>query len=124
MKENHTKDEGIYVCTGCGTCCKWGGYVRITSDEAEAIAEFLGLKFEDFLNRFTELTSDRRSLSLIEREDGACILLTEDDRCLIHAVKPRQCRDFPNKWNFPGWEKLCQARLTEDSVSHPTPCGE
>lgn len=113
MEEKHAKNRRTYVCTGCGTCCKWGGYVRINGDEAEAIAEFLELKFEDFLNRFTELTSDRRSLSLIERDDGGCILLSEDGRCLIHAVKPRQCRDFPNKWNFPDWQTLCQAKLVE-----------
>jgi hypothetical protein len=24
-------------------------------------------------------------------------------------VKPQQCRDFPNLWNFPGSEKDCRA---------------
>jgi hypothetical protein len=27
-------------------------------------------------------------------------------RCLN---KPQQCRDFPNRWNFPGSEKDCRA---------------
>ena len=35
--------------------------------------------------------------------------LTENG-CRINPVKPRQCRDFPNKWNFPGWRELCRAQ--------------
>jgi hypothetical protein len=27
----------------------------------------------------------------------------------VQAVKPQQCRDFPNLWNFPGFEKICRA---------------
>lgn len=44
-----------------------------------------------------------------DAEDGACMMLTKDG-CRINPVKPRQCRDFPNKWNFPGWRDLCRAR--------------
>ena len=33
--------------------------------------------------------------------------------CRINPVKPRQCRDFPNKCNFPGWRDLCRAREVE-----------
>jgi uncharacterized protein len=31
-------------------------------------------------------------------------------------VKPQQCRDFPNLWNFPGFEKVCHAvpKLVEE----------
>ena len=29
--------------------------------------------------------------------------------CTIQAVKPRQCRGFPNEWNFAGWRKHCEA---------------
>jgi hypothetical protein len=24
-------------------------------------------------------------------------------------VKPQQCKDFPNGWNFPGWREVCEA---------------
>jgi hypothetical protein len=36
--------------------------------------------------------------------------------CVINAVKPQQCRDFPNHWNFPGWRTVCEAvpELTQD----------
>jgi len=32
-------------------------------------------------------------------------------------VKPQQCRDFPNLWNFPGFEETCRAiphRVSEE----------
>ncbi len=35
--------------------------------------------------------------------------MLDGDRCLIHEVKPDQCKGFPNVWNFPGWEEECQA---------------
>ncbi|NBT90581.1 MAG: YkgJ family cysteine cluster protein, partial [Verrucomicrobia bacterium] len=40
--------------------------------------------------------------------DGACIFLEGQD-CRIQPVKPQQCRDFPNAWNFPGWRDICMA---------------
>lgn len=61
------------------------------------------------IDNFTTLTGDRRSLTLIERPDGACIMLEGDNTCRINAVKPDQCRDFPNGWSFPGWQDYCDA---------------
>jgi Fe-S-cluster containining protein len=43
---------------------------------------------------------------------GACILLAGRD-CTVQPVKPQQCRDFPNGWSFPGFEKICRALPTE-----------
>ena len=27
----------------------------------------------------------------------------------MQPVKPQKCREFPNLWNFPGFEKVCHA---------------
>ena len=106
MKEG---DQSLYVCTGCGNCCRWSGYVRLAAGEAERIATFLDMTVEEFTDTHTQLTDDRRGLSIGEREDGACLLLGDDDSCTIQAVKPQQCIDFPNKWDFPGFEDECPA---------------
>ena len=37
-----------------------------------------------------------------------CVFLEGED-CAVQLVKPKQCRDFPNLWNFPGFEKICKA---------------
>ena len=69
---------------------------------------FLGLSEDDSSGEFTRLRSNRQGLSLIEKENHECIML-EGDACRIHPVKPEQCAGFPNKWNFPGWRKVCEA---------------
>ncbi len=98
-----------FRCRRCGNCCRWEGYVHVLPGEIDAAAFFLGMAPEEFIRRFTRLTEDRRGLSLTEREDGACVFFLDGNPagCRIHPVKPQQCRDFPKRWNFPGWEKEC-----------------
>ena len=62
----------------------------------------------EFIQQYTRLCANRRGLSLIDQPDGACIFLDGQD-CKIQPVKPRQCREFPNAWNFPGWRDICMA---------------
>ena len=62
----------------------------------------------DFIQRFTRLTADRRGLALAEKSTGECVFLDGND-CSVQPVKPQQCRDFPNLWNFPGFEQVCKA---------------
>ena len=102
--------EKKFECKRCGNCCRWSGYVRIDSSEIDAIAAFLGFSSEEFIAKYTRLTADRSGLSLLENPDGSCPYLVdspEGPACRLQAVKPRQCCDFPLKWNFPGWEKEC-----------------
>ncbi|MEI6563896.1 MAG: hypothetical protein WCO42_06280 [bacterium] len=69
--------------------------------ESETIAATLGMDVELFTRQFTRLRDDRRGLSLQEYPDGACIFLEgAPPACRIQAAKPRQCRDFPLKWNY------------------------
>jgi Fe-S-cluster containining protein len=97
-----------YVCQRCTNCCKWPGVVKVEPDEIAAIAAFVGMKEEEFIEQHTRLRPDRRGLSLLEREDHSCAWLDGRD-CALQAVKPRQCRAFPNGWNFPGWREMCEA---------------
>ncbi len=82
--------------------------MKVTASEISAISRHLDLKEDDFIQRYTRLRADRRGLSLIDQPDGACIFLKGQD-CRIQPVKPQQCRDFPNAWNFPGWRDICMA---------------
>jgi hypothetical protein len=107
-----------YICQRCTACCRWPGHVKITDAEIAAMAEFLGLPEFEFIQRFTHLRTDRRGLSLIEQADGACIFL-EGNECAIQLVKPQQCRDFPNKWNFPGWREVCHAIQVRRGENEP-----
>ena len=93
-----------YECTRCGACCRWAGDVCIETDEIHEISRFLNMDEQVFIDTCCRLRANRRGLSIRDAEDGACMMLTKDG-CRINPVKPRQCRDFPNKWNFPGWRE-------------------
>ncbi len=108
-----------FKCRRCGNCCRWPGAVKLEPGEAEKIAAFLNMSEMEFFDAHTRLTPDRRHLSLIEKADGSCEYLTVDETglacCSIDVVKPVQCRDFPGKWNFPDWQKLCGA-FSDESI--------
>lgn len=100
-----------FSCVRCGNCCRWSGPVRVSDEEIAKIAEFLQINEMDFIEQFTTLTHDRRGLTLLENSDGSCIYLEETcegSGCKINPVKPKQCSDFPYKWNFSGWENECE----------------
>jgi len=82
--------------------------VRLTDVEITRIAAHLGVSEVEFIERHTRVRPDRQGLSLLEKPNGECEFLVGND-CSIQSVKPQQCRDFPNLWNFPGFEKVCHA---------------
>ena len=73
------------------------------------MAAFKGMTELDFIQKYTQLSVDRRGLVLDNKPNHECIFLEGND-CAVQPVKPQQCRDFPNLWNFPGFEKVCQAK--------------
>ena len=104
-----------WLCQRCGNCCRWPGLVRVTEEEADKIAEFLKIEPEEFIEKYTEITPDRRGLTIISKEDESCLFLQEPATCQINDVKPSQCSGFPNTWNFPGWENSCEAVLVDEN---------
>ena len=109
-----------FVCRRCGNCCRWPGCVKLRPGEFEAIAAFLGIAEEEFSARFTLLSRDRQDLVLAERADGSCIFLESSPDgaalCAVEPVKPRQCRDFPERWNFPDWRNECHGVFEESDT--------
>jgi Fe-S-cluster containining protein len=99
--------DGTTPCARCGNCCRWPGYVRVLPDEVEGISRFLGLAPAAFTGQYTRLLPARTGLSLTETATGACVFL-EGNACRIHAVKPRQCRDFPAAWSREEVNAPCQ----------------
>ena len=97
-----------HECQRCTACCRWPGEVRLDDGEIARLAAFMRLSEVEFIRRFTQLAKDRRGLSLEEKPNGECVFLDGHD-CSVQPVKPQQCRDFPNLWNFPGFEKTCRA---------------
>ncbi|MBL8747336.1 MAG: YkgJ family cysteine cluster protein [Phycisphaerae bacterium] len=96
-----------FECTQCGRCCSGApGYVLFTSEEAERIAERLGVSVQEFLDRYTThlkmpVSGRSRTFKEIESEHGNdCIFLDRATQpgktlCAIHDLRPAQCRTFP-----------------------------
>ncbi|HEY1173070.1 MAG TPA: YkgJ family cysteine cluster protein [Verrucomicrobiae bacterium] len=102
-------------CQRCTACCRWPGQVRITDAEISRMAAHLELAEHDFIQRYTRLRPDRQGLALMDKPNGECIFLNGSN-CDVQPVKPQQCRDFPNLWNYPGAEQICQAKPINVSV--------
>jgi len=98
-----------FKCRMCGNCCRPRGEVRLSQADVDRLAAFLSLNAKDFADAYTELTGDRRGLTLKERESGECVFLSRDNLCMVHDAKPEQCRSFPVGWRYPGFEIDCRA---------------
>lgn len=108
MKNRILYPGSSFRCLRCGACCRWKGIVKVSADEIRAVADFLHIPEQEFIDRFTRLAPDRSTLVLPEKEDGSCFYYDEASHaCRIQEVKPAQCRAFPHSWRFPGWEKEC-----------------
>jgi Fe-S-cluster containining protein len=98
----------FYECQRCTACCRWPGEVGFVDGEIARLAAFKGMTEHEFIQQFTRLRQDRSGLALQEKPNGECVFLDGND-CSVQSVKPQQCKDFPNLWNFPGFEKQCRA---------------
>lgn len=87
-----------FTCTQCGRCCGGApGYVWVSPEEVEVIAELLGMPLEQFARQHTRRAGTR--VSLLELDDGDCEFLIREPggktRCEIHPARPLQCRTWP-----------------------------
>ncbi|MGQ0613403.1 MAG: YkgJ family cysteine cluster protein [Planctomycetaceae bacterium] len=107
--------EGLkFGCTRCGDCCTGApGNVWLAPGEERVLAARLGLGFERFRADYTRAVGERRSLR--ERENGDCILLSEERRCTVHDGKPRQCLAYPF------WPRLVASREAWEAESRKCP---
>ncbi len=85
------KTSRVFTCRQCGKCCHGEKGILVTSEEAERLAAFLGLTLQE-LHRDYLITSSLGPQ--VATRNGACVFL-EDNRCRVHPVKPRICRQWP-----------------------------
>lgn len=84
-----------WSCHSCGLCCR----ALVGHLTAEDRARIDDQRWSDRLDIAPYVRSAGRYM-LNKREDGACVFLSEDNRCRIHAefgeeAKPVACRIFP-----------------------------
>ena len=104
MNEHPYEDLGVgtsatrFDCILCGICCSVY-QVRITAEEAAALASHMSMGFYDWVGRFCDPRwYDSRSY-LVRHEDGHCIFLKRgSDRrtflCSVYDLRPGSCREW------------------------------
>ncbi len=87
--------EGLaFSCTRCGACCTGApGYVWVSPEEIERLAEFRGETVEQFAAKFVRQVND--SYSLIEKPGGDCIFWDKHAGCTVYPARPDQCQTWP-----------------------------
>jgi Fe-S-cluster containining protein len=83
-----------WTCKRSGNCCAIpGGIVRVTADEAHAIAVHLGVGEAAFRSRYVQPDGERLKDGLGNR----CVFLRDGATaaCSIYPVRPAKCRSFP-----------------------------
>jgi len=88
-------------CAGCGNCCR-GTAIPLSDDDLQRIESQQWGKHPALAGVATTAKrswiGNRRQIA--QRQDGACVFLTADNRCRIHSeygadAKPLVCRMYP-----------------------------
>jgi Fe-S-cluster containining protein len=88
------QDGLAFSCTRCGACCTGApGYVWVTPEEIERLADYRGLSVSEFAARFVRRVGHRHSL--IERPGGDCIFWDKTAGCTVYPARPVQCQTWP-----------------------------
>lgn len=88
------KDGLRFECTGCGKCCTGSpGYVWITPEEIEKIADHLNLSLSDFSKRYLRVVNGNYALK--ERIVTYDCVFLDGKQCSIYSLRPKQCKTFP-----------------------------
>ena len=118
-----------FTCTQCGNCCTGGpGYVWLTEQEVERMAEFLKLTVEETMANYCREIFGRISLKEARNARGEydCEFLidipvesTGKDNvvqtrrgCSIYPVRPLQCRTWPF------WDGILEQKENWDNATN------
>ena len=83
-----------FACSRCGKCCTGApGFVWVTVEEMERLAERLRLSFPEFTRQYVRQVGDR--YSLIEKPNYDCIFWESGSGCTVYEDRPGQCRTWP-----------------------------
>lgn len=106
------RDGLRFQCTQCGNCCTGApGFVWVTNDEIQALADELSISFEEFEKVYVRQVGIRRSLR--EFPNGDCVFFdTEQRNCQVYNARPKQCRTWPfwdsNLKSPEAWQQTCE----------------
>jgi Fe-S-cluster containining protein len=116
------KDGLKFKCTECGKCCTGKpGYVWVTEEEIEKIAQFLDIPLKKVMHTYIRQKNNRYALIEKPSQNHDCVFL-KDRKCQIYGVRPGQCRTFP--WwiqNLKSPESWAEAAKECEGINNDAP---
>ncbi len=108
-----------FKCTGCGQCCTGSpGYVWVTEEEMQNIADHVQLSLEEFCKKYVRRVGNR--FALLERPKNYDCIFLQGNKCQIYSVRPKQCKTFPWwKENVSSPEAWEEAAKRCEGINHP-----
>ena len=99
-KDGYNFSFNVDACQSCeGNCCIGeSGYVWLNKNEAQQIANFLSMPYEEFVKTHLRKVRFRYSLKeiVVDESNYVCEFFDlNTKRCKIYDVRPKQCRTFP-----------------------------
>jgi len=109
-----TVDGKPFECTKCGDCCRWEGYIFLTPKDVHRLAQHHRIGMEEYIKRFTEPHGNEVVLKNKENGTNECLYL-EDNKCSINTIKPKQCSEYPDKYEprCPGFRHKGRIAMTQ-----------
>lgn len=107
-----------FTCTQCGNCCTGAsGFTWVTEDEADALAQRLGLDGAAFRTRYTQLVwrGGEQKRTLLEKPGGDCVFFRRGVGCTVYEQRPKQCRTWPF------WGRIVASREDWDDSARECP---
>lgn len=103
FRDASEQDVGLrFECTLCGQCCTGPeGYVNFTDEEGRAMAQEVGLTYDQFLDEYAHDTPAGRSLKERKTKFGYdCVFLDRKTIpgkavCGVYKSRPLQCKTWP-----------------------------
>ena len=83
-----------FKCTRCSLCCREEGYVLFSKNDVERASKYLNLTKEDFAKKYLDY-SNAYGFYIEVKDNKGCILLDDDNNCIIQNAKPEKCASFP-----------------------------
>ena len=111
-----------FACTMCGNCCTGvPGYVLLDDAELAALAKRFDISVDAFIQRYTHLLPEGRSL--IERKTKFgydCVFLDREKIpgkavCGVYENRPKQCRTWPF------WPSLLESKADWEDAKRKCP---
>lgn len=86
-----------FKCIQCGECCRVGGQIRISLEEAQEIADYLCVDMGDVAFFPFQVRDDFPGTYFLEVTSPCFFWDKLKHTCMIEEVKPAQCRTYPFK---------------------------